>query len=120
MEKEFNLSIPFLNVFISHINIDQIKLRTYQKPICTVIYLNFIIFTSSSHKTSLVIYLLDKHFKICNNWNSFHTDFDSFKDIMKNSYPTWQINQGVKKLTRSIFFLILIYFFLIGIHSMQS
>ena len=38
-------------------------------------------------KISLIKYLLDRSFKICNNWNSFHNDKENIKSILvKNAF----------------------------------
>ena len=32
--------------------------------------------------------MLDRSFKICNNWNSFHNDIENIKsNLIKNAYP---------------------------------
>ena len=37
---------------------------------------------------SLIKCLIDRSFKICNNWNSFHNDIENVKsNIIKNAYP---------------------------------
>ena len=38
-------------------------------------------------KISLIKYLLDRSFKICNNWNSFHNDKENIKsNLVKNAF----------------------------------
>ena len=74
MEKQINRSITFLDVFISGINNQNLTLQTYHKLTYTGLLLNFKSFTSFSHKISLIKCLIDRSFKICNNWNSFHND----------------------------------------------
>ena len=58
-----------IDVFISGINNQNFTLYIYHKYI-----LNFKSFTSFSYKISLIKCLIDRPFKICNNWNSFHND----------------------------------------------
>ena len=42
-------------------------------------------FTSFSYKISLIKCLIDRLFKICNNWNSFHNDIENIKsNLIKN------------------------------------
>ena len=72
IEKQINHSIAFLDVFISGINNQNLTLQTYHKLTYTDLLLNFKSFTSFSYKISLIKYLIDKSFKICNNWNCFH------------------------------------------------
>ena len=72
IEKQTNHSIAFLDVFISSINNQNLTLQTYHKLTYTGLLLNFKSFTSFSYKISLIKCLIDRSFKICNNWNSFH------------------------------------------------
>ena len=60
--------------------------------------MNFKSFTSFSNKISLIKCLIDRSFKICNNWNSFHNDIGNIKsNLIKNSYPPFLINKVIKK-----------------------
>ena len=54
--------------------------------------------TSFSYKISLIKCLIDRSFKICNNWNSFHNDIESIKsNLIVNAYPPFLINKVIKK-----------------------
>ena len=79
IEKWNNHSIAFLDVVISGINNQNLILQTYHKSIYTGLLLNFKSFTSFSYKISLIKCLIDRSFKICNNWNSFHNDIENIK-----------------------------------------
>ena len=79
IEKQNNHSITFLDVFISGINNRNLTLQTYHKSTYTGLLLDFKIFTSFSYKISLINYLLNRSFKICNNWISFHHDLENIK-----------------------------------------
>ena len=79
LEKEVNDSIVLLDVFISGINNQNLTLQTYHKSTYMGLLLNFKSFTSFSYKISLIKCLIDRWFKICNNWNSFHKDIESIK-----------------------------------------
>ena len=82
IEKQINYSTAFLDVFISGINNQNLTLYIYHKYI-----LNFKSFTSFSYKISLIKCLIDRSFKICNNWNSFHNDIQNIKfNLIKNAY----------------------------------
>ena len=60
--------------------------------------LNFKSFTSFSYKINLIKCLIDRSFKICNNWNSFHKDIESIKsNLTKNAYPPFLIDKVIKK-----------------------
>ena len=98
IEKQIKHSIAFLDVFISGINNQNLTLQTYHKSTYTGLLLNFKSFTSFSYKISLIKCLIDRSFKICNNWNSFHNDIENIKsNLIKNAYPPFLINKVNKK-----------------------
>ena len=42
--------------------------------------------------------LIDRSFKICNNWNFFHNDIENIKsNLIKNAYPPFLINKVFEK-----------------------
>ena len=42
--------------------------------------------------------MIDKSFKICNNWNSFHNDIENVKsNLIKNAYLPFLIDKVIKK-----------------------
>ena len=97
IEKQINRSITFLDVFISGINNQNLTLQTYHKSTYTGLLLNFKSFTSFSYKISLIKYLIDRSFKICNNWNSFHNEIENIKsNLIKNGYPSFLIDKVIK------------------------
>ena len=60
--------------------------------------MNFKSFTSFPYKISLIKCLIDRSFKICNNWNSFHNDIENIKsNFIKNGYPPFLIDNVIKK-----------------------
>ena len=64
----------------------------------TGLLLNFKSFTSFSYNISLIKYLIDRSFKICNNWNSFHNGIKNIKpNLIKNAYPPFLIDKVIKK-----------------------
>ena len=90
--------MAFLDVFISGINNQNLILQTYHKSTYTGLLLNFKSFTSFSYKISLIKCLIDRSFKICNNWNSFHNDIENIKsNLIKNSYQLFLIYKVIKK-----------------------
>ena len=98
IEQQNNHSIAFLDVFISGINNQNLTLQTYHKSTHTGLLLNFKSFTSFSYKISLIKCLIDRSFKICNNWNSFHNDIENIKsNLIKNVYPSFLIDKVMKK-----------------------
>ena len=93
IEKQINHSIAFLDALISGINNQNLTLQTYHKLTYTGLLLNFKSFTSFSYKISLIKYLIDRSFKICNNWNSFHNDIENIKsNLIKNTYLLFLID----------------------------
>ena len=55
-------------------------------------------FTSFSYKISLIKCLIDRSFKICNNWNSFHNDIENIKfNLIKNAHLPFLIDKVIKK-----------------------
>ena len=104
LEKQVNCSIAFLDVFISGIDNQNLTLQTYHKLTYTGLLLNFKSFASFSYKISLIKCLIDRSFKICNNWNSFHKDIESIKsNIIKKAYPLFFINKVIKKYLENKF-----------------
>ena len=96
IEKQINHSIAFLDVFISGINNQNIKRQTYHKSTHTELLLNFKSFPSFSYKISLVKCLIDRLFKLCNNWNSFHNYIENIKsNLIKNAYLPFLIDKVI-------------------------
>ena len=96
IEKQINHSIAFLDVFISGVNNQNLILQTYHRVTYTGLFLNFKSFTSFSHKISLVKFWIDRSFKICNNWNSFHNDIETIiSNLIKNAYPPFLIDKVI-------------------------
>ena len=86
-EKQINHSIAFLDVFTSGINNQNFTFKTNLKSTYTGLFLTFKSFTSFSYKISLIKCLIDRSFKICNNWNSFHNDIQNIKsNLIKNAF----------------------------------
>ena len=55
-------------------------------------------FTSSPYKLSLIKCLIDRLFKICNNWNPFHNDIKSItSNLIKKAYLPFLTNKVIKK-----------------------
>ena len=98
--QQINHSIAFLDVFISGINKQNLTLQTYDKSTYTGLLLNFKSFTSFSYNISLFDKcLINKSFKICSNWNSFHKDIESINsNPTKNAYLPFFINEVIKKV----------------------
>ena len=97
MEKQINHSIAFLDVFISGISNENLKLQTYHKSTYTGLLLNFRSFTSFSYKISSITFLINRSYRICNNWNSFHNDIGNIKsNLVKSPHLLFLINKVIK------------------------
>ena len=97
METQVNHSVPFLDVFISSINNQNLTLQKYHKFTYTGLLLNFKSFTLFLYKISLIKCLIDKSFKISDSWNSFHNDIKNIKsNLIKNACPPFLINKVIK------------------------
>ena len=98
IEKQINHSISFLDVFISSVSNQNLTLQTYHKSTYRRLILNFRSFTSFSYQINLIRCLIDRSFKKCNNWNSFHIDIENIKsNLMKNAYLPFLIDKVIKK-----------------------
>ena len=95
LEKQVNNFIVFHDVFISGIDNQNLTLQTYHKSTYIGLLLNFQSFTSFSYEISLIKCLIDRSFKICNNWNSFHKDIESIKSNLINN--AFLIDKVIKK-----------------------
>ena len=81
-----------------HVFSQNLTLQIYHKSTYTGLLLNFKSSTSFSYKISLIKCLIDRSFKSCNNWNSFHNDIENIKsNFIKNAYPPFLINKVIKK-----------------------
>ena len=98
IEKQIKHSIAFLDVFISSINYQNLTLQIYLKLTYTGLLLNFKSFTSFSYKISLIKCLIDRSFKIGNNWNSLHNDIENMKsNLIRNSYLLFLVDKVIKR-----------------------
>ena len=94
----------YLDVFISGVGKQNLILQTYRRSTYTGLLLNVKSFTSFSYKISLIKCLIDRSFKICDNWNSFHKDIESIKsNLIKNAYAPFLLDKVMKKYFKNKF-----------------
>ena len=101
IENQINHCIAFLDVFISGINNQNLTLQAYHKSTYTGQEINFKSFTSFSYKISLIKCLIERSFKICNSWKSFHNDIEYIKsNLIENTYPPFLIDKVIFKIIK--------------------
>ena len=93
MEKTVKISLSIIII-----NNQNLTLQTYHKMTYTGLLLNFKSFTSFSYKISLIKCLIDRSFKIGNNWNSLHNDIENMKsNLIRNSYLLFLVDKVIKR-----------------------
>ena len=98
IEKQVNHSIAFLDEFFSGIDNQNLTFQPYHKSTYTGLLLNFESFRSFSYKINLIKCLIDRSFKICDNWNFFYNDIENIKsNFIKTGYPPFLIYKVIKK-----------------------
>ena len=94
-EKEKNKKIAFLDALVSRKN-DGFTTTLYRKPTFTGVYLNWKSLTTKSYKINVIKCMLDRAWKICSNYELFHLEILSVKEIlMKNDYPRSVIDKEI-------------------------
>ena len=70
--------------FMYSVQVSIIKILHFKhhKSTYTGLLLNFKSFTSFSYKISLIKFLIDRSFKICNIWNFIHNDIETLNPIL--------------------------------------
>ena len=101
-EKQVNYSIVFIDVFIWGIGNQNLTLQTYYKSTYIGLLWNFKSFTLFSHKISLIKCLIDRSFKIFNNWNPFHEDIETLNLTLLKTH-----------IHHSLFTILLVYLFVL-------
>ena len=102
METEKEKTLPFLDVLITSSE-NTFLTTVYRKTTFTGLFLNFTSFTPLIYKMGLIKTLIDRSFKICYNWMSFHLEVEKIKKLLaKNAYPTNTIDNVVKKYLNAL------------------
>ena len=95
IEFENNRTLPFLDVNIS-CKSDSLVTSVYHKATYTGLLMNFFSFVPHCYKNGLVKTLVDRTFKINNNWFSFDTDLKNLHSTLcKNLFPPKLIDKVV-------------------------
>ena len=86
---------------LGYLQLLNLILQTYHTLTYTDLLLNFESFTSFPCKISLIKCLVDRSFKICDNWNYFHNDIESIKsNLIKITYTPFLIDKVIKKISQ--------------------
>jgi hypothetical protein len=80
MEVEIDQKLPFLDILIN--NEDNLKTSVYHKPTYTGLLMNFQSFLPFQYKLGLIRTLIDRTYKISNNWFSFDLDIRKLKESL--------------------------------------
>ena len=97
IEKQVNHSIAFLHYSFQ---VWIIKISHFKH--ITSRFVNFKSFTLFSHRITSIQCLVDRSFKICNNWNTFHNGIKNIKsNLIKNAFL---INEVIRKYLDHKFF----------------
>ncbi|XP_050510634.1 uncharacterized protein LOC126887260 [Diabrotica virgifera virgifera] len=100
MEKEYNNSLPFLDVLISKKDIGY-ETQVYRKPTHTNRYLNYKSNHNINVKKGIIKSLYDRAKITCSNENSFLAEKQLLTSVLlKNDYPLSFINKELSRLDR--------------------
>ena len=103
-ESEINGSLPFLDVKISRGEEVFFHTSVFHKLSYTGLLTNFLSFIPSLYKISLVKTLINRVYKICNNWSSFHSNIKELKYILqRNKFPPKVIDKEIKKYLNKVY-----------------
>ena len=86
MEIEVEKKLPFLDILLNNEKV--LTTSVYRKPTYTGLLMNFHSFLPFHYKLGLLRTLIDRTFKITNNWHSFDHDIKKLKEILcRNLFP---------------------------------
>ena len=95
-EEEENNKLPFLDILIEKSD-NKVKTSVYHKPTYTGLLTNFNSFVPFQYKLGLIRTLIDRTFRINNNWFSFDTDVKNLTKVLgRNCFPMLLINKVLK------------------------
>ena len=96
IEEEVDKKLPFVDVLID--NNGPLKTSVYHKSTFTGLYTCFESFIPFKYELGLIRTLVDRTYKISNNWFSFDVGIkELIKTLGRNAYPPYLINNTVKR-----------------------
>ena len=102
METEIEKKLPFLDILITSSK-NSFLTSVFRKSTFTGLFLNFTSFTPLSYKLGLIKTLIDRTFKICYNWMTFHVEIKKVKHFLaKNAYPPHIVDKEIKRYVDKI------------------
>ena len=103
IECENDHSLPFLDVNVSFKDGFLVS-SVYRKPTFTGLMMNYFSFVPSCYKNGLVRTLIDRAFKINNQWSFFHKDLKRLRSILcRNLFPPKQIDKLIMTYINNTF-----------------
>jgi len=95
-EKEFNHSLPFLDVLVERLG-SEFSTSVYRKPTFTGQYLRWNSFRSHKRKINLIGTLVHRAFMICSK-DKLDPEHDKiYSTLLENGYPEHLINSTIKR-----------------------
>ena len=88
-EKEVNGTLSFLDVLIKNTNSHQFETSVFRKKTFTGLLMNFLGFLPYTYKLSLVKTLINRTYKICNNWKNFHENVKELRVILSKNMTSF-------------------------------
>ena len=88
-EEECNNSLPFLDVLVKRNSDGSICTSVYRKPTFSGMYLRWDSFVPKAYKRGLVFGLINRCWRICSTFDTFHVEMQFLKNILTcNGYPS--------------------------------
>ena len=103
-DEEKDQQLPFLDVLVTRNHNRSFSTDVYRKPTNTDLYLNYNSAVNENFKFNLIGCLLDRAYKICSSFESFHFQIVKIRNFfIKNSYPQHLIDSIVRRKLDKIF-----------------
>ena len=95
-ESEYNHSLPFLDVLVTHSD-NGFSTNLHRKKTFTGLYTNFESLSPIKYKVNLIVVLIYRAYHICSSYLSFHEQVCIIKRFLQqNRFPIYLINRVIK------------------------